>query len=237
MKAIICILILLFTSIESYSIVRERFHVEVKGSSLSIRNTDVTVNCAAKFTASVEFSLNRIEIIQTDVSTQKMRCTCQVDLDIFLNQVNPGEYRLVIMREELKKYGYPKDSIYVVHSSDVKIRGTGSRLRSGITIEQSECKHLAGRGANKSLENEIVVLPNLTNSTITLNFELQRDGDVTIQLYNFLGKKVATHQRNALSAGYNTLILPTKDLPPGLYIGKLTTSNGRVSTFRLTWSK
>jgi len=104
-------------------------------------------------------------------------------------------------------------------------------------IEQSECKKTTEKSNEKSYLKEIVVSPNPANSTFNLTLELQEDCDATIQLFNMLGKQVFSTSKTGLSKGISNISISVKDLNPGIYIGKITTSYGKSYNFRLTWSK
>lgn len=225
-----------FASTVLFSQGKERFQIEVQGNSIIIHHFDLNANCSAKFNANVNIDKNKIIVSETDVSSQKTRCNCNMDLVIQVNRIPQGDYKLIVERDEYKKYGYSKDTSVILHSSDVKIKSSGSKLLPAVSVEQTECKSQQNKAVSPKA-NEVLVYPNPSSSNFTLNFELIKDADVTIQLYNFLGKLVTSFQRSGLTAGSNSVTFSAKDLQPGMYIGKLITSNGRVINFRLSWSK
>lgn len=238
MKLLFYILLFCSATASLLSQGKERFQIDTQKGAAIVRNFDLLANCSSKYTASVSVEKNKITITQIDISSQKEKCNCLIDLDITVNQLSAGDYKILVLREELKKYGYSKDTVFQVYSTDIKIKSNGNRLQSAFSVDQSDCKNQQQKHSNsKSSENSVAAYPNASSSTISLNFELQKDGDVTIQLFNYLGKQVTSFQRNNLSAGSNTVSISAKDLQPGMYIGKLITSSGRISTFRLTWSK
>ncbi len=237
MKLILKILLILLITSIGYSQSREKVHIEQKSSGIIVNITDLYANCSAKYQSSIEIEDNQIFVIFFDISAQKARCNCLIDLIIQANQIPSGEYKLVIKKNEFKKFGYARDTSLILYTQNIKIKANNVRMLSTNIIEQSECKKTTEKSNEKSYLKEIVVSPNPANSTFNLTLELQEDCDATIQLFNMLGKQVFSTSKTGLSKGISNISISVKDLNPGIYIGKITTSYGKSYNFRLTWSK
>jgi len=69
--------------------------------------------------------------------------------------------------------------------------------------------------------------PNPFNSTTTINYSLPNTSIVTIKLYNFLGKEVATLLKEKKSYGNYKIELNTNNLPSGIYYYQMQTNSFR----------
>ncbi|WP_412063065.1 T9SS type A sorting domain-containing protein [Rubrivirga sp. IMCC45206] len=78
-----------------------------------------------------------------------------------------------------------------------------------------------------------VAFPNPTAGSASLTFELALTSDVSVEVYDLLGRRVATIAQGAQTAGAVRLSVPTGALTPGVYVVRVRTSAGVAST-RLT---
>jgi len=67
--------------------------------------------------------------------------------------------------------------------------------------------------------------PNPFNATTTFNYALPVAGDVRIQVYDIMGRVVATLVNGTIPAGYHRVVWDAKNIPSGLYFVGLTTDN------------
>jgi len=63
--------------------------------------------------------------------------------------------------------------------------------------------------------------PNPFNATTTIVYELAKTSDVTIDIYDILGRRVETLARQSQPAGSHSIVWHTEDLPSGVYFYKL----------------
>jgi len=84
-----------------------------------------------------------------------------------------------------------------------------------------------------SLENNY---PNPFTSSTTVEFTLPSPERVRLEVYNALGRRVATLVDGRLAAGRHVLRLDAAELPPGMYSCRLITS-GQVYTRTMMLSK
>ena len=66
--------------------------------------------------------------------------------------------------------------------------------------------------------------PNPFNPTTTIPFDLKAAGAVTLQVYDVMGREVATLVNGSLAAGRHTLVFDARNLPSGVYLYRLTTA-------------
>ncbi len=69
------------------------------------------------------------------------------------------------------------------------------------------------------------VYPNPFNAATTLRFDLPREGDVYMAVYDLMGRKVAELLKGRLQAGRHSLIWCAGDLPSGLYLVEFALGN------------
>ncbi|HCD52208.1 MAG TPA: hypothetical protein DEQ34_07165, partial [Balneolaceae bacterium] len=74
------------------------------------------------------------------------------------------------------------------------------------------------------------------NPTTNLTFEIAEAGDVTLEVYNMLGQKVAELVNGRKAAGVHTVQFDASDLSSGIYITRLS-SAGNVQTIKMTLLK
>ncbi|MEL7169114.1 MAG: T9SS type A sorting domain-containing protein [Bacteroidota bacterium] len=79
---------------------------------------------------------------------------------------------------------------------------------------------------------DVALYPNPTAGTTTLRLTLDRAQDVTVRVFDVLGREVARTDAS-LGAGMQTLTLPTDALAPGTYAVRLDAADG-VATKRLS---
>ncbi len=78
--------------------------------------------------------------------------------------------------------------------------------------------------------------PNPFNPATTIPFSLSDDSDVTLEIYNMLGQRVATLVDGYLASGRHEINWNASDQPSGMYIYRLT-SGREVRTMTLTLVK
>ncbi len=67
--------------------------------------------------------------------------------------------------------------------------------------------------------------PNPFNPTTTISYSVQKDGLVTLKVFDILGKEVANLVNNRMTAGSYSVEFNAANLPSGIYVYKLTSGN------------
>ena len=78
--------------------------------------------------------------------------------------------------------------------------------------------------------------PNPFNPTTTIAFTIPGEGTLhvtSLRVYDVLGREVATLVNGRLAGGEHKVVFGAKELPSGVYIYRLTTSNGYSETRKL----
>lgn len=79
--------------------------------------------------------------------------------------------------------------------------------------------------------------PNPFNPTSTIRFALNKAGNVTLNVYDVLGRKVSTLVRANLPQGYHTVQFDGVNLASGVYLYRLQVDNAVVATKKMTLIK
>jgi len=77
--------------------------------------------------------------------------------------------------------------------------------------------------------NELNVFPNPANSFLHVEFQLDKQQNVNITVYNIIGSKVKEVSQVSTNSGKNSLRLNLLDLESGIYFIELSTLNGKLS--------
>src|ERR1039458_1426008 len=137
MKTLIAtILILIATNFASAQF--ELHGAGVVGDTVKVWNTNIYTSCGAKFIASVSLSKDSIVVTEQDTSTRHMVCGCYYDVNVSLTGLTPGNYQIVIYRQESKVYQYLKDTVILVASFSFSIAGANAQQPS-TKILASDC--------------------------------------------------------------------------------------------------
>ncbi len=237
MRLIVLMVLMVFVS--STVLHSEQVAYTLKDNSLKVSITDLYTNCCSAYIG--EYSINQTEntirIVVTDTSNQRCRCMCNMDLEYTATSIQKGKYKVFVYLDELKKFGYPKDIRRLISRHDIEFAKECLEEELQGKLKQSVCKTINSVISRSEMKSEIEVFPNPSNSMVTIRFYLKERNDVEIKILNFLGKDLMTMEYTGLSEGVNTVSFSAGDLPSGMYLGKLMTKSGNVSSFKVVWSK
>ena len=108
--------------------------------------------------------------------------------------------------------GYDVDSVVALH---------GSSCSSALAA------YLSTSEATQRIAADLIASPNPSKGDMNFSFNVALDGDVTLEIYNVNGQKVATIFDGAASSSQlNQVSYNASALPNGMYITKLTTEHG-----------
>jgi hypothetical protein len=82
--------------------------------------------------------------------------------------------------------------------------------------------------------SSVTAYPNPFDQTTTIAFTMTEDTDVTVEVYDITGVKVATLFQGLISGGVNKeVVFDGTNEAAGIYLYKITTGNGKVKTDKL----
>lgn len=215
----------------------ESVDIEVLGNTVAITNNDLYVNCCSAFEADVNISGNTITITQRDTSSQKCKCMCAIDLKHDINQLKAGKYELIIYREELIKYGYDKNQLIFIYKGEFNIKSNGGESALSVYFEQMPCKINTSITDSTEILDKVEVFPNPASSVVTIRFPVKTSQNLTLKIFNFLGKEIRQENYGILRKGVHTATINAGNIPSGIYFGKLLFADGKTLSFRIIWSK
>ena len=89
--------------------------------------------------------------------------------------------------------------------------------------------HTSSVAAVDKLNSSFRVYPNPVNSTLNIEFEVDRNSSVSVDIFNILGSRVATVYQDANSFGGKLLQYDVSTLPSGMYMVTITNGKNRVA--------
>jgi tetratricopeptide (TPR) repeat protein len=124
-------------------------------------------------------------------------------------------------------------------NKEILSAGSGDNMSSGNSVEEIEFKQikinallkgLDGRDANAMMSTNSITLdfnllqnyPNPFNPRTIINYDLPRDGIVTIKVYDILGRELNTLVNEMKTAGYHKIQFSAADLASGAYFYRMT---------------
>lgn len=121
------------------------------------------------------------------------------------------------------KYELVSGATVIASSNGVYGKGESTWFKSGSAL-----------GIEEIVESgSLSLAPNPARQFATLNFNLKNSAEISVEVYDAVGRLVNTVANKAFSAGTNKLTIPTADLAPGLYHVKIQTASGN-STLKLS---
>ena len=121
------------------------------------------------------------------------------------------------------------DPVWIVTGSDGSPTAYGERPAIGAF--DVEVRGLA----NESLLPETSLIldggyPNPFSRSVTLSYHLPLDGEVKLQVFDVIGREVALLVEGRQRSGSHQVQWNAQDLPPGIYVCRLSTSTSRVNS-------
>ena len=75
----------------------------------------------------------------------------------------------------------------------------------------------------------VSIYPNPVSELLNIGFEVTKDSEVSLEMYNIQGQQVRFQQLGYTPRGYNTAEMGVSDLDAGLYIVTINTGNSQVA--------
>jgi len=227
------LIISLFTFIASnFAIAQfELYGAGVVGDTVKIWNTNIYTSCGAEFAASVALPKNSIIVTEQDTSTRHMVCGCYYDVNASLTGLTPGNYQIVIYRQQLRKYQYAEDTLILVASFSFSIAGEVAQQSSART-SASGC-HEAPLSVHQSrAAGRYVVLtsyPNPFNPTATIRYSIREAAIVRLEVFNDAGRSIAPLVNEKKEAGEYSIQFDGSKLASGVYFCRLRAGSDQLT--------
>lgn len=132
--------------------------------------------------------------------------------------------------------GHQIDSLITVFENDarfVEVRDSGRDLIEAKNIIRTNKENESGVRSQFSLSQNY---PNPFNPETTIEYTMQQAGQVELSLYDMMGRKIRVLDLRRVAAGTHSVRVDAADLPSGVYIYRLKSSEG-VLTKKLTLIK
>ncbi|MFA6025291.1 MAG: T9SS type A sorting domain-containing protein [Ignavibacteriaceae bacterium] len=209
--------------------------VKIQADTVQIWNTNVSANCASRFSLSAEITGNSIIITEFDTIGPIANCHCIYDLHVSLTGLTAGHYSVAVYRQELKKYFYDQDTTIFIDSLTFTLQSSSALPKSALS-KQSEC-HTASSIDKEETNSETFLLlsnyPNPFNPSTVISYHLAIGGFVNLKVYDVIGNEVATLVNEEQQAGKHSVSfdatnnnqLTTNRLSSGIYYYKLQAGN------------
>ena len=219
----VVLLLVAFASIsqgqEIALITTETLSTIVAGDTVTIFNYGAQENCASRF--SIDFQTNGMLVTMTERDTVKAKanCICNFDLSASRTGFPIGTYGVMVYREYLKLYNYPKETLVFIGSTSFIVTSFagGSQYTNA---KQSECYQTSAVRSNRSVpaKMELEIFPNPSSASFTIRYLLRHSDNVLLRLFDALGKNIMTLVDEKMNAGVYEVNLPIdKMISVGVY--------------------
>ena len=205
----------------------ELYGAGAAGDTVKVWNTNIYTSCGAKFIASVSLPKDSIVLTEQDTSTRHMVCGCYYDVNASLTGLAPGNFQVVIYRQESKKYQYSNDTLILVASFSFSIAG-GSPQEPSTKIVASDCHQIPLSVHQNQISGTYALLtsyPNPFNPTSTIRYSVPQTTFVTLKVFDAVGRTVATLVNDKEEAGNYNVQFDASKLASGVYICRLVAGN------------
>lgn len=219
---------------------QEKVDIQVDDNLLSVTISNLNANCCSGFVPDyhMNFASGLITITLTDTTIQKCKCNCKYDININIGPISQGKYTVLVIREDLARYSYPKDKRIQLERKDISVYDPHPKSPISMDFRQSACKSLIQNISSEvPLKGGVEIFANPSSNSVALQFHIKENSDATIKIMNFLGKVINESKHPNLKSGNIMVNLDMKEIPPGMYLGKIQTSRGQFLNFKLMWSK
>lgn len=116
---------------------------------------------------------------------------------------------------------YKATPFYLAFTYECGTNGTYELTYDDIKVDNGGTSIKTVKGTNMDIQ----VLGEATSSQINLNVEVKANQDIELQLFDLLGRKVATQKAN-VQAGANRLSFTSLNLNAGMYVIRVISENG-----------
>ena len=193
----------------------------ISSDTIRIWNTGAYENCGCLFRMDVSISYDTIYVTEVDTASNWANCTCTFDLSETITGLQGGTYLVKVYRK--MPLFYP-DTVFYIGSTSF-IYG-GSTLTFFSQSYQSECYNITEVTGYEEYPKEFTLeqnYPNPFNPSTVISFQLPVSSQVTLKVYDTLGREVAVLINGAKSSGEYKVEFNANSLSSGIYFYRLQT--------------
>ena len=227
MKLFLSFVFLIFVANSSFAN-EDSVFVKIQTDTVQIWNTDVSANCASRFSLKTEITGNSIVVTECDTIGPLADCHCIYDLHASLTGLTVGKYSVAVYRQELKKYFYDHDTTIFIDSLEFTL-GSSSSLPQNVMSNQSPCHTTTSIDKEETDPETFLLLsnyPNPLNPNTVISYQVPVGGFVSLKVYDVLGNEVAILINEVqLSGKYTVGFNPDNKLSGGIYYFRLQTGS------------
>jgi hypothetical protein len=220
------IIALLYPTRESWA-QKERVTVAVYGDTAVILNAGAVENCAARHQIEVTINGANIRMLERDTVEAKANCICNFDFTAVVGGLLPGAYHVDVVREYLRKYWYPADTIVLVGSADFEIVHAGIAPEL-LSARQSPCSPLGVeyRPPAGSDFPTISILPHPVTSRAVAVVARVDNSPMSLLIADASGRVLRTYD-DTQQSGESIIPIDASEFPSsGVYFLSVVTARG-----------
>ena len=199
-------------------------YVETKNDTVTIWNTKAAPeNCLARFKFTVTASNDTVSVIETDTAGVIGTCeSCLFNLSVSIVHLSAGNYRAMVYRQYLRKYGYPVDTTVFINSAPFAVTSSSSGALS-YAYFQSQCvKDAIRQKPNQTLGYSLFVnYPNPFNPQTIITYSIPVSELVSLKVFDALGREIRMLVSERQTPGTHSVTFDGGNLPSGVYFYRL----------------
>lgn len=193
--------------------------VSTINDTVRISNEKLCSHCNAAFAISITQSSDSIYILESDTANGIAMCNCVFDIEISIAGLIPGNYIAVVHRY----YGSIINQTEYVGTVQIVVP-TSTPGNLSVISSQSDCITVGLNEYGKDLPEDYALsqnFPNPFNPVTTINYEIYKEGNVSIKLFDCLGNEIETLVNRFSTTGSYSLQYDASRLTSGVYFYQL----------------
>ena len=200
---------------------KDSVFVIISSDTIHIWDTGAYENCGCLFKMDVSMSYDTIYVTEVDTASVWANCMCTFDLSETITGLQSGTYFVKVFRK--MPLFYPDTLFYIGSTSFIY---GGSILTFSLQSYQSECYNITEVKGYEEYPKEFTLeqnYPNPFNPSTVISFQLPVSSQVTLKVYDILGREVSVLITEAKSSGEYKVEFNANSLSSGIYFYRLQT--------------